>query len=393
MVTQRLASGSDILTFQDIVEHILDMFENSRSGRPLRIARRAVRESLRELYGITKWQYFTTTHYFKTKAEQTSGTIEYTHSTRTVTLTGSTWPSDVVQRKIIIDSSHYTIESRTDSTNIVLHEGENPGEDVSSGTSYTLYKESYTLPHGIAAMGSLIDLDSNWRIPVIQSNEQLARKHLVYETPDTPWKVSIRNNGVLLNDMSLVFSPPPDSEIPYIFTYQRKPRNLKVELYDTGKASASDGSTSVSFGSGVSLDSSHVGCVIRFGSAINPPTPIAGSLDGVDNPFTDQAIILSQSGDSCTIDTAVSQTYSDVNFTISDPVDIDNVVMLSAFQRMCEAKYARLTKREEKEVQQLEQSAMFALRQAKEGNNRTSTMPMDVYHDSFRNVNVITDDS
>lgn len=404
--TQQLQSGSDIWTFQDVVEHVLDMFENDRNGRPLRMARRAAREALRELYMVSGWQYFTTTHYFKTKAKQTDGTIEYTHAgystgtgmgtdtytARTVVLTGATWPSDVVNWKIIISGQHYSIESRVDDDEITLPEGENPGADVDSGTSYTLYKEAYVLPHGIAQIGTLVDLDNDWEVPVVSSHDQLARKHLVYDTPDTPWQVALRNSGVLLNDMSLVFSPPPSTEEKYVFSYQRKPRDLKTEVYETGTATVSSGSKSVSLGGQASLANNHVGCVIRFGSGTQPPTPIPGSIDNTDNPFTDQAVILSQSETSCTLDTAVSQGYSSVKYTISDPLDIDHAVMLDAYLRLCEAKFARLNKRESKEVQQLTEQAYYELRMARERNNRTINMPRYVAHDPFNNVTVETDE-
>lgn len=399
--TQRLRSGADIWTFQDIVEHILDVFDNSRSGRPLRMARRAAREALRELHMSHRWSYYNISHFFRTKAQQTAGTIEYIHAgtgtgtgseARSVVLSGATWPSDVVDYKIIIDGTHYAIESRVDDDEITLPENENPGADVDAGTSYTLYKQTYSLPIGIAEMGMLVDLDNNRQVPIIASDARVARKYFSRDTPDTPWHVSFGGGPVYLNDLSVTFVPPPNSERDYRLTYQRQPKMLETEIYSTGTATVASGSTSVTFGGEASLTDRHVGSVIRFGSSTQDPTPVPGAIDGTDNPFTDQAVILSQDGDSCTLDTAVNKAYSGVKYSISDPVDIEIGSHLTAFQRLCEATYADLTKRALDERQTLRDEAHRALIMAMERDNKTIYSATYAPYDPFSYVDVETDD-
>jgi hypothetical protein len=361
---------------------------------------------LRELHMSHRWGYYEGTHFFSTVADQTDGTIEYTHAgydtgtgtgtesygERTVVLTGATWPSDVVEYKIIIDDVHYSIESRVDDTEITLPDGENPGADVSSGTSYTLYKEAYQLPRGMAEMGVLVDLDNDRVVPVVSSDQQITRKHFQYDSPDTPWVAALRNSGVYLNNMALIFTSAPDSSKNYVMTYQRRPRDLKTERYSIGTATVASGSTSVTFAGGAALTAQHVGCVLRFGDAATDPTPVPGAIDGDDNPFVDQGVILSRTATTCTIDTAVSQAYSAVKFSISDPVDIELGIMLTAYQKLCEALYADLNKRAASERQQLWTNARMALRFAMERNNQSMYSPWYAPYDPFRDVTVTDDD-
>jgi len=385
-------SATEIITYQDIVEHILDMFDEDRAGRPLRVARRAARESLRELHMAHRWSYYTSERTFVTAAAQTTGTITYDHTggsyERLLTLADATWPTNVTDYKIIIDDVHYPIERYLTTTTVTLDPNNNPGADVAAGTSYKIYRESYPLPVNFGDFGNLIDLTNNRVVPVISSDVQLSSKEIAQDTPDTPWQVAIRNAGEYLNSLSFVFVPPPGSEIRYRYTFQRAPRSLETEVNSTGTCSANSGSTSVTMSGDHTLTAKHLGAVLRFGTAAAVPTNIFGGIDGTDNPFVDQGIILSIYGTAVVIDNAVSQTHTDVMFTVSDPVDIENNIMLTAYQRMCEARFTSMTKRELKDRRDREELALFALRLAKERDNKSLNSPTYSSYDPFSRVTV-----
>lgn len=369
------------------------MFDEERTGRPLRTARRACRDAIRDLHTTHRWMYFDSDTAFTTTAQQTEGTIEFDYtggsSELLLTLTDSTFPSDARQSKIVINDRHYNIDNVLTTTTATLDPNDNPGEDVAAGTSYKIYRESYPLPIDCAEIGVLIDLTNNREVPILGTDEQVAIKELCYDTPDTPWHACIRNSGEYLNSMDIVFVPPPSSAIRYRLTYQRAPRPLNTELYSTGTVSVSSGSTSVSITTG-SFSSAHIGCIIRFGDASDAPTSIFGGIDGTDNPFVDQAAItaVATDGTSCTIDTAVSQAYSGVKYTVSDPVDIDVNVMLTALQRSAEAKYSVSSKRNMETRRDREELARVALILAMEKDNRALYSQTVAYYDPFNRVNV-----
>ena len=159
---------SDLWTYQDLVEHVLDMFDSPRSGRPLRMAKRACQEAMRELTHACQWSYYDFVHKFRSSPTLTTGTVAYVHTggahENLLTLTGSTFPANVRLYTVILDGAHYPIARYIDSTNVLLDPNQNPGEDIAAGSSYTLYRASYPMPMDFVGLGRLYDRDNSKEI-------------------------------------------------------------------------------------------------------------------------------------------------------------------------------------------------------------------------------------
>lgn len=361
-------------TYQDAIEYLADAFDHDLSARNERNMRRAVEEAYRELPLQAYWTYYRRREVLNTVPSQSTGTISYTHSTRTVALTGSTFPSGVEKYRLIIGNAHYDIESRTSSTAIVLPELSNPGADVASGTAYTLYKSEYILPENFRRMIAMYDITQRRLIePVEDSTEQMLQNAALW-SPGVPLYYAIRNTGEVVDRLSVIFSAPPSSARGYDLMYDAKPRAFGVPWkYSTGTVSVSDGGTAVT-GSGTSFPSNCAGCVIRFSvnSADEPTGPYGSVVAGnhVDNPYVFQTTISSYtSGTSVTLADAAPQAFSGVSYTISDPIDIEDGAMFTAFLRLSEAKYASLMNYDKAEKR--EEAALRALILAKESDKRT----------------------
>jgi hypothetical protein len=390
-------SATEIWTYQDIVEHLLDVFDSERAGRPLRIARRASAEALRELSSCYRWSYYDSSRILRTVAAYSTGSITYDNTGGTsenlVTLAGGTFPSsDVRYYRMIIAGIHYPINSYIDSTNVTLSANENPGADLAAGTSYQIYRNSYPLPVGFVEIGELYDITNEVPIPIVQTDKQHRDSIFWFDTPDTPWQASIRNDQEFLNSLSLVFGPPPNAAVVYGYTYHRSPRQLLTEKYATGTVSVSGGSTTCSITTGA-FTTAHIGCVIRFGTSALEPDNVFGGITDTDTACTDQRVIVSvaSNGTSCVLDAAPAAAISAVKFTVSDPVDIEHTAMLTAYQRMAEAAYTRLSKREQKDRNDRESAALMALRLAIEKDNRAVKTMANVHYDPFTHTNVTTD--
>lgn len=309
--------------------------------------RRAVEEAYRELPQLTFWSYYRRWAIINTVSSQTSSTITYVHSTRTVTLASGTFPSAARQYRIIIDNVHYDIESYTDSTNIVLPENSNPGADVAAGTTYTLYKAEYLLPTTFRRCLGLWDVDQRRPITIIDDQCEQQVRFGGYSTPGTPYAAAIRNTGEHVNRMSVVFSPPPGSATAYELLYEALPRPFVLpEKYSTGTLSISSGSASVT-GSGTTFPANCAGCILRVStSTTQEPTGQYGALiDGedVDNPYTFQSEVLTRgSATALTLKDNADQAYSAVKYSLSDPLDIEDGAMFTAFLHLAAAKYAQM---------------------------------------------------
>jgi pilus assembly protein CpaC len=75
-----------------------------------------------------------------TNAPYSTGTIAYTQATRTVTLTGGTWPSWAQYGVLVIGNVLYRVAAKPTSTTLVLTAMSNPGVDVPAGAMFTLIK-------------------------------------------------------------------------------------------------------------------------------------------------------------------------------------------------------------------------------------------------------------
>lgn len=328
-------------TYRDAVDQLLDLADASESPRTLRNAKRAVIEAYRKVTQANKWAYYERQGRFSTVAQQTTGTVVYTHSSRTVTLTGATWPDDVIDYRIVINDRHYDIDTRTSSTAIVLSTIANPGADVSS-TTYVLYKARYPLPVNFRQMVEFIDLTQDFPLPMKSTTQQVYSYLTDEVTPDQPLAYAVTNTGELLNQMSVEMIPPPDIARDYVFLYVAAPRDLRLFEYSAGTVAGTATESTVTI-TGGSLPLGCEGSVMRLSASSTKPTsPVGRFTDSLDNPYQEQRVIVSRdSATTATLDAPLGYTYSGAGYTISDPLDVDYDVMGSAVLRMAEAMFAK----------------------------------------------------
>jgi len=388
---------TEIWTYQDIVEHILDVYNDERAGRPLRMAKRAAKEALRSLQTAHAWVMYNGTRYLATVAPYATGTIAYDHtggaSERLVTLSGGTFPSWAAYGKLLIAGAAYPVESYVDSTHVVLDANVNPGADVAALTVYSLYRDEYPLPVGFKTMGQLWNVTEDEELDVVFPDQ--ASRDAVSDPaePGDPEYAYVTGDSDYINNMSLVFLPPPDSVLTFRYDFQKSPRQLVTEKYSTGTVSVTAGSTTCTIATG-SFTQSHVGCIIRFGSSANEPDNLFGGLGDTTNTYTDERTIVSvaSNGATCVLDAAPSAAISSVKFTVSDPIDVETGAMLTAYQRLCESAFAILTKRDSKDRIERLQLAERAVLEAKDSDRRIDQVsPYYECRDRIGDVNVMGD--
>lgn len=342
-----------LTTFQDAVEHVLDLWAIDRAAdMNLRRVRRAVQIAYREFSQTHRWNYYERVASINTVATQTTGTVAYLHTggtyERQLTLAGATWPTNARVYRIILGDSHYDIEAYKTSTVLTLSQTNNPGVDVASGATYTLYRRAYSLPPGFRKLHGVTDVSQPHQLPVVPSSERYFGKAGFFDTPGVPEVCTVRNEGLDLGGLSLVFAPPPNTALNYELLYESEPRRLLTEKESSGTVTTN--ATTAVTGSSSAFAAAHVGAVIRFSSSTTveptglsgaPPTDDLGGT-GTYQVYSYQRVILAvASTTSLTVDAAVP-ALSGVEYVISDPLDIKTDSMLTAFLRAVEAEYARM---------------------------------------------------
>lgn len=336
-----MATAYELWTFKDLLEQVLDICSgNDKSERNARTARRAIVECYREFPTLRDWRYFQPRLNISTVANQTTGTIAYSQSTRQVTLTSATWPSDVLDYILVIGQVRCVPTVRDSSTVITLSETQNPGADVAAGATYELYKDTYALPDNfVSHTGLLRDaLDPHRMIREQTLGEILQYNRLL--SAGQPQQYTFVKHPRYAGGMAILFSPAPNEARTYELPIITRPRPLRTELYCTGTMAVTADSTTAT-GTSTTFTANHAGCVLRVSeNSTTLPTSVIGSTDNVNNTAALTRMITSRtSATVLVLEQASDVTLSGVKYTLSDPIDLEHGAMLNAFMRMTEYRY------------------------------------------------------
>lgn len=387
-----LQSGLQIFTYADAVQWLLDTHGVDGTGMNRRHARAAVQKVYRELPTKHSWNYYVRQRLLQTVASYDTGTITYDHtggvSERLVTTAG-TWPSWAAFGRIIIDDVHYEVATRESDATITLTETSNPGADVASGTSYTLYRSAYPLPSNFKRLVAVWDVDQERALHYVDPREHHTALQIFYATPDTPWHFTVRATGDYLGSWEIIFGPAPATLRTYDILYEVSPRPLAIEEYSAGTVACPASATVT--GSNTTFPTNCAGAIMRFSTTSVKPSSHLGSLDGNDNLYAEQSVIKSRSSaTSITLEEAISSTLTTSGYTISDPLDLEPGSMLSAFLAMAEAEFSRLAMRKDAESKYMQARQAVVEAMAADGDVVTNQRGR-MYYNPYRHGTVTTD--
>lgn len=307
-------------------------------------------KAYRDLPSRHQFSYLTRRRLMQTVASQNSSTVTYDSTggtyERMLTIAAGTWPSWAAYGRVVIDGVHYDVDERKSSTQLTLSEVSNPGADVASGTAYVIYRSSYPLPVNFKEFvkNGLWERSQEFPINLYEPAVQNQALQTLLSDPSTPEHATIRATGKYLGGRELVFGPPPNDVYTFDMLYESRPRPMLIDEYS--QATVSNTGVTVTAATGATFPLNCVGSVFRFSANTTKPSPLVGGINAGDNPFAEQAIILSRtSATVLVLSEAPSVNYSGVGYTISDPLDVDASVMLSALLMMAEAEFARLSGR------------------------------------------------
>lgn len=381
----------NLTTYKDLTEHLLDFMGANPGGDAARDARRAACGGLTCLARSSLWQYYITRGRIATVAPQNTGTVQFQASSGSypnlLTLTGSTWPDWAGQGTVILPATNvlnsstasvcYQVVSRINSTQIQLSTNSNPGVDLPSGTTYTLYRDTYPLPIDCTTLDRCMLVGYAVTLDYEHPGQWLTRQQ-IYRGPATPRFYTVRGDADYLGVMSLSFFPPPDNTYEVEFMYNRQPRALKVEAYTAGKVSISIGSNTLT-GVGTKWDANrHTGTIVRLsGDGVSSPTSDVGS-----NPAALERVVMQVvSPTSLLLDNVAPATYTNVLHMISDAADIEPLAMRLALLRASEYQLGVARNRRDRDM--LEKAWVEELLRAREADSRNFSLQSPRGYRSF----------
>lgn len=360
------SSGADNLytTFGDMVQSLSDsMTIGSTVDRLGRQTRGAIRSAYRDITSRLQWNYLLRRSQIVTVDPYSTGTVTYVASTRTMTLTGGTFPTWAASGQILLNRNVYKVERYVSSTVLILLNGRCPTGDVASATTYQLVQCEYNLPDDFAELRQIVELGRLWHVQFIPPEQMLTRTQMWFSPSDILCYTVLGNGN---GRMCIQFSPPPVKSRTYDVLYQARPRPFALNSpYNTGTISTTAASTTVTLTGGV-WPLSSAGSVFRVGTTIKFPEGETGDL-----PAAEEHLVLNRVSDTgLLLATPAVSTGSLLKYTIDDPIDLEQMSMMTLFQRMCESRLLRTHQSDMNRMNVAEAAELQALRMAMQADSR-----------------------
>lgn len=361
-----------LATYRDLIEHLLGYADALSIESQQRRVRSAIQIAYRDFAQCHDWQYYKQHDRLQLYAAQSDGTVAYTASTKTVTLTGATWPSwsRYGQIKFSGDSNIYRVAELAGDGTLTLETRFAPTADIDAGTTYTLWRSTYPLPGDLLRTSDILD-QSNWNSRGYVTPEQwMALERRVGGT-QTPFAWTIMGSPELYGQLQLCVHGYPATDQTIDFIYRRSARALKLDGY--ARYSSQSGSRVSSIvGNTVTLSTAVEPDVVAavFRASVSGATTNPESEDSVNAYLWQMTIYDRPTTTTLTLfDIAPTGYTAGAYYTISDPVDVAPY-MYNALLKRCE--YELLSKTEPSRAQAFHPLMVRALKEAME---RDHTMP------------------
>lgn len=333
-------------TYLDMLDYCQAWAQGGARTKQLSDFRESIQSAYRDVALATKWSYYLTEHRINLVAPYSTGTLSYDHtggsSERLITF--STGLSSTVQDwaangRLIISSAIHKVDRYLTDTTVTLDSILNPGADVTAGTSFTLYRNTYPFPDDMLTLDEVYIEKGFWQGSYITPSEWMARERFLRSGGRTDYWTIMRDTKTR-NRWAIFVSPYASTAEPIGFIYRRRPRPLRFPGTESGERTATVTGTAAAstLTTSVALSTDFIGSVIRLrDDTTNIPTGMGGRY-----PYDEQHIIRDISSTTVTLDgTTLEKTYSGDKMVVSDPVDM-NEAMLEAFKAQIEYRLARM---------------------------------------------------
>lgn len=348
-----MAEYPNLLTYQDVMEHLLAKEQASMNHSLIRSAIKDCYEvDLPQRPAAGKWKHYITEHDLRIYGSYDTGTITFDYTggaserllTFSTALTGNPL-TDLIYYRIRIASLNYQISTLLSSTTAQLAVNSNPGADVAAGTSFTLYRNRYTLPPDFVSMYEPLH-ETDWGMQYLSPATAQNRERHSWGEEDQPTEFTIMPDPDVFGQMAIMFPKAPSADRGLRFLYYRTPRAIKYHGYEEDiRATTCSGTAStntVTLSSSTIANSDWVGRFIRFYDTSNYPTGLKGRY-----AYKEQHVITAVSGSTMTLAANLANTYaSSTKYTITDPMDIRPTMNL-ALLRGCEWQLSIILNRED----------------------------------------------
>lgn len=345
-----------LFTYEDAIEHALDYLGGNPSDQARRDCIRAVQNAYRELADAFTWSYLYKQGFFETTPTYPPGAIDvaspattpfpygsisYVHSNgqypNQILLTGGVWPDwadqgaylrfanpppDENTGTAVMDFASFRVYKRWSNTILSLDPVINPGRDVPPGTSFVLYKDTFLLPEDYIAQDRAMFSIYPWTMEYVHPNTWLRETRYVFARGNPRTYTITGDDTYYPGRMVIRLYPWPIDQRSVTFMYKRRPRPLRLYRLSTGNVTGVAGSNILTSAQSI-FTPKMVQSVVRL--SLTPGQAPTGPI-GSYPPDFESVIIRVDSPTSVELEDTLDVNYTNVPYTISDRVDIEEVM-------------------------------------------------------------------
>lgn len=356
-------------TIDDMATSLRDFIGADVRAQASRRVYTAITDAILDMATYHRWSYYYQHGRINTRPNHTNGLVYYDLGTKTLTFTNAI-PGYAADCSITINDVIYPIETRASSLTATLVSPFFLQQTIllPDAVPFEMFQDQYVLPDDFTQIDAPSFEVNGCRLSYVHPTEFMFQRR--YRLGGgVPEVYTIFGDGGTAGDnpgkMTMALCPHPVDVNTVDFFYRRTPRNIRIARYSEGTITTDTVSTTVT-GSNTSWTQAMVGSVIRISSdALSEPTEPNGS-----NPYEFEFFIKAVNGPtSITISGTPTVARSAVKYLISDPIDIDDKIMLRALRRNVERQMAFESNMDTK--QSIDAQYKEALYQAIEADNRS----------------------
>ena len=346
----------------DLFDRLIDFPGADASGdRASREARRAMQDAIRAFPALHSWTYLYKHGRIQLVASYSTGTVAYTHSTLTLTLTTGTWPSWAALGRVRIGDVISEVATRTSDSILVLDSVVNPGADIDSGTEFVIYQDKYILPADFIATDAALAESTYGEMCYVHPQSHMWATRIADRSGDVYYYTFVASETA--DRLAMLVFPYPDRAMTVDFLYRRRPRPVKYDRVEAGKVSITTGTTALT-GVGTAFRADMVGSRIRLSRDLTKPT----GFDGNNAAAFEASVTAVGSTTTLTLAEAPTETFANVAYVLSDPIDVEEGTMATALAWQAIAHLAQNLQMKNRDAAMMQAASALIL--AKEANAR-----------------------
>lgn len=322
-----------VFTYQDAIERLGGYVSQNAQAPNAVVIKQTVLEVYDDLVNARDWAYLNRSYRLESELPET-GTLSYSASTGEFTIDTGTFPAWAELAIVQVGDVWSLVKTRSSSTVLVADDVMRPIADIATGTAFSIYKAIYPLSFDLKSMGNPLDESDDGTLAQVEFSDWMARARYDANSGNELNTFALAGHPYVPGRYVLLAHPYADTNRTLDFPYQRYPRRLRYNGYDspcrTGTITAA-GVTTIT-GTSTLFESDMVGAILRFARTASVyPEGIGGT-----NAYKQQVYVTSFSTTtSIGVHEAVTVTAN--QYTISDPLDLPRP-LLDAFWRACEWK-------------------------------------------------------